>query len=61
MSRARERLVVEVLALAAELRSHVEPGTSSEDHTTMLYGEDGLPHRGGDFPLPDIELALKEG
>lgn len=61
MSGARKRLVAEVLALAAELRSHVEPGTTSEDHTTMLYGEDGLPHPGGRFDLTDIALALKEG
>ena len=60
MSEGRRWLVAEFLALAAELRSHVEPGTTSEDHTTMLYGEDGLPRPGGDFSLTDIKLALKE-
>ena len=61
MSEARKRLVAEVLALAAELRRHVEPGTASEDHTAMLYGDDGLPRAGGGFDLTDIKPALKEG
>ena len=61
MSEVPRRLMAEVLALAAALGGHVEPGTKSEDHTAMLYGDDGLPHAGGGFDLTDIKPALKGG
>jgi hypothetical protein len=55
---ARHAKSARLLALGAELRSHMkEPGSS--DHS-WLYDEDGLPLRTGRFELTDIEPALKD-
>jgi hypothetical protein len=54
----RQAKIAKLLALAAELRTHMKEPVSS-DHS-WLYDEDGFPLGNGRFDLTDIEPALKD-
>jgi antitoxin VapB len=41
--RSEGRNVKRLLLMAEEFAKGMQPGSRSEDHATMLYGEDGLP------------------
>ena len=45
-------------ALGREIRAHIKGEITSS--TDCFYDEDGLPLRGGNFALTDIESALKD-
>jgi hypothetical protein len=55
---ARQAKIAHILALAAELRSHLTEPVSS-DHS-WLYDEHGFPLGNGRFELTDIKPALKD-
>jgi hypothetical protein len=50
--------VERMLAMGREIRAHMAEPVSSD--LRDLYDENGLPARGGDFSLTDIEPALKD-
>jgi hypothetical protein len=50
--------VEHMLAMGREIRAHMTGPVSSD--LRDLYDENGLPSRGGDFSLTDIEPALKD-
>ena len=53
-----EAQVQRMLAMGREIRAHIKGDITSS--TDCLYDEDGLPLRGGNFALTDIESALKD-